>query len=95
MQALIINNSVVDVVEKAFDVHSSMLWVECDESVLVGHSYSDGIFTAEVPYSPTYSELREREYPTIEEVLHAILDNDMDALQAKRALVKAKYPKGI
>ena len=42
-----------------------------------------------------YARLRQEEYPTIEEVLHAILDNDMDALQAKRALVKAKYPKGI
>ena len=33
------------------------------------------------------------EYPTIEECVHAILDDELDALQAKRKLVKDKYPK--
>ena len=36
---------------------------------------------------------RKREYPSIEECVHAILDDQLDALQAKRAAVKAKYPK--
>lgn len=36
---------------------------------------------------------RQREYPTIQECIHAILDDELDALQAKRAAVKAKYPK--
>ena len=36
---------------------------------------------------------RLNEYPSIEECIHAILDNELDALQAKRTAVKAKYPK--
>ena len=41
----------------------------------------------------TYAEKRQSEYPSIEECVHAILDDDLDALQAKRAEVKARYPK--
>jgi hypothetical protein len=40
-----------------------------------------------------YKETRRAEYPTIEECVHAILDNDLDALQAKRKLVKEKHLK--
>jgi len=41
-----------------------------------------------------YSRKREIEYPSIQECVHAILDDTLDALQAKRASVKLKYPKG-
>ena len=44
-----------------------------------------------------YARNRQTEYPTIEECVHAILDNDnneLDTLQAKRAEIKLKYPKG-
>ncbi len=41
-----------------------------------------------------YSRKREAEYPSIQECVHAILDDDLDALQAKRAEIKTKYPKG-
>ena len=34
-----------------------------------------------------------QEYPSIEECIHAILDDDLEALQAKRTAVKEKYPK--
>jgi len=40
-----------------------------------------------------YARKREPEYPSIEECVHAILDDDLDALQVKRAEVKARYPK--
>lgn len=43
--------------------------------------------------SQAYARLRKAEYPSIEECIHAILDDDLDALQAKRADVKARYPK--
>ena len=36
---------------------------------------------------------RKTEYPTIEECVHAILDDDLTALQVKRQAVKDKYPK--
>ena len=38
--------------------------------------------------------IRKAEYPSIEECVHAILDDQLDALQAKRTAIKAKYPKG-
>ena len=40
-----------------------------------------------------YARLRKEEYPSIEDCIHAILDNELDALQVKRQLIKAKYPK--
>ena len=39
-----------------------------------------------------YARKRLDEYPTIEECVHAILDDELDALQAKSKLVKDKYP---
>ena len=36
---------------------------------------------------------RKKEYPTIEECVHAILDDTITDLQAKRTAVKNKYPK--
>ena len=41
-----------------------------------------------------YARKREVEYPSVQEGVHAILDDTLDALQAKRASVKLKYPKG-
>ena len=40
-----------------------------------------------------YKDDRLKEYPTIQECIHAILDNDLEVLQAKRAEIKLKYPK--
>ena len=41
-----------------------------------------------------YARKREAEYPSLQECIHAILDDQLDALQAKRASIKTKYPKG-
>ena len=43
--------------------------------------------------STQYQRDRLEEYPSIEECVHAILDNELDALQIKRQAVKQKYPK--
>ena len=40
-----------------------------------------------------YSRKRQAEYPSIQECIHAILDDDLTALQKKRQAVKTKYPK--
>ena len=40
-----------------------------------------------------YARKREAEYPSIQECVHAILDDDLTALQEKRQAVKTKYPK--
>ena len=41
-----------------------------------------------------YQRKRKAEYPTIEECVHAILDDDLENLQILRQAVKDKYPKG-
>jgi len=46
-------------------------------------------------YDNDHARKRKEEYPSIEECVHAILDDDLVALQEKRAAVKAKYPKAI
>ena len=43
--------------------------------------------------SQEYARNRKAEYPSIEECVHAILDDDLEALQEKRAEIKARYPK--
>ena len=43
--------------------------------------------------SQAYARSRKTEYPTIQECVHAILDDDLDALQVLRQAVKDKYPK--
>jgi len=40
-----------------------------------------------------YARKRQEEYPSIQECVHAILDDDLTALQEKRQAVKAKFPK--
>ena len=40
-----------------------------------------------------YARKRMAEYPTIQEAVHAILDDDLENLQIKRQAVKEKYPK--
>lgn len=46
MKALILNNTVVDIQETEFEVHESMTWVDCDETVSLGYSYVDGAFSS-------------------------------------------------
>jgi hypothetical protein len=40
-----------------------------------------------------YARLREADYPSLQDCLHAILDDDLEALQVKRQEVKNRYPK--
>mgnify|MGYP005634312231 CR=1 FL=1 len=40
-----------------------------------------------------YIGKRLTEYPTLQECVHAMLDGNLEELQAKRQAVKAKYPK--
>jgi len=48
---------------------------------------------AEYEEKEAYKNKRLAEYPSIQEAVHAILDDDLEALQAKRTAVKEKYPK--
>ena len=55
---------------------------------------ADANTAEEIANAPApYIAKRREEYPTIEECVHAILDDELDALQIKRNAVKDKYPK--
>ena len=71
----------------AFDVDGNS--VVLDESLV---SAEETRLQAEYD-SLAYARSRKTEYPTIEECVHAILDDDLAALQVKRQAVKDKYPK--
>jgi len=64
--------------------HSLPTEQECTDGVAALQTDWDG---------KTYARSREEEYPTIQECVHAILDDDLDALQVLRQAVKDKYPK--
>ena len=49
MKALILDDKVVDVQETTFEVHESMQWVDCDETVKVGFSFDGTNFTSNEP----------------------------------------------
>ena len=42
-----------------------------------------------------YYRKRRPEYPSMEECVHALLDDNLEALQVKRKAVKDKYPKPV
>ena len=46
MKALILNGEVVDTASTEFEVHSSMTWVDCADTVKVGDSYDGSKFTS-------------------------------------------------
>ena len=63
--------------------------VVLDESLITAEETRlQGVYDAQA-----YARSRKTEYPTIEECVHAILDDDLTALQVKRQAVKDKYPK--
>ena len=96
MKALILNNKVVDVAAKEFEVHSSMTWMDCTDDCIVGWTLIDGVLTAP-PARPalTYSELRRNKYVLLnqDEMRYDDLKNStttwVDAIDA----IKAEFPK--
>ena len=52
MKALILDGIVVDVQKEEFEVHSSMSWVDCDDTVIVGWTYDGKDFkTNEIKFT--------------------------------------------
>jgi hypothetical protein len=49
MKALILENKVLDIQETEFEVHSSMIWVDCDNTVKIGYNYDGSTFTSNEP----------------------------------------------
>ena len=58
MKALIFENKVVDVKATEFEVHSSMTWVDCDDTVKVGFDYDGSTFTSNKPTAEEIAEYK-------------------------------------
>jgi hypothetical protein len=70
------------------------LVIHSDDAKPTEQECTDGVASLQAEYdSQAYVRSRKAEYPTIEECVHAILDDDLTALQVLRQAVKDKYPK--
>jgi hypothetical protein len=99
MKALILNNNVVDVVEKEFEVHESLIWMDCPVDCTTDWIVKDDVVSSPPEPAPlSYKVLRR--YPEVGNQLdmlyHAIeagsLDTNSEFFTTLKA-VKAKYPK--
>jgi len=79
---------------KFTNVHDVITWYSDDITQPSDSDVDSEIIRLQAEYdAQEYARNREAEYPSIEECVHAILDDQLDALQVKRQAVKAKYPK--
>ena len=70
-------------------------WNDPDNKQPTETEINDKIVELKAEYDAlAWQRSREAEYPSVQECVHAILDDTLDALQAKRAEIKTKYPKG-
>jgi hypothetical protein len=71
-----------------------VIWMDHDTPPVTWAEVVSAGDTLDAEYdAQEYARKREVEYPSIQECIHAILDDDLTALQEKRQAVKTKYPK--
>ena len=76
------------------ETYESLNWLDKIQTKPTKKEFDEALEAEKLAYSNNeYARNREAEYPSLQECVHAILDDDLTALQAKRAEVKAKYPK--
>jgi hypothetical protein len=97
MKALIQNNTVIQLAEVSFEVHSDLQWVDANDDCQVGYAYNDGVFLNlnSPPIVRTYAEKRAKEYPSIGDQLDSLFHAGVfsEEMAAKIQEVKDKYPK--
>ncbi|MBO54063.1 MAG: hypothetical protein CL886_00210 [Dehalococcoidia bacterium] len=72
------------------DTFESLKWLDEEQTKPTKAEYDEGVKAYD---AQAYARKREAEYPSIQECVHAILDDDLTALQEKRQAIKTKYPK--
>ena len=72
MKALIQNNKVIDVQKSEFEVHSSLSWVDCGDSVEIGYSYDGSKFTSGIV--PQTSEQKLQDLRRSRDTMLAVTD---------------------
>ena len=74
----------------------SLVWHDGNPTNITDEQIATKLAELQADYdAKEYQRKREKEYPTIQELVVALYDtDDKAAIDAKRAAVKAKYPKG-
>jgi hypothetical protein len=73
---------------------NQITWLDGNPTNITNKQITDKQIELQTEYdTQDYARKRKAEYPSIEECVHAILDDTLTELQTKRAEVKAKYPK--
>ena len=99
MKALILNNKVVDTSAVEFEVHKSLVWMECSDECAIGQwELVGGILQAipETEDTRTYSDFRRAAYPSLtDQADMAYWDrkNGTTTLDDAITAVKSAYPK--
>ena len=96
MYALVFDGQVVQLSETTFDVHSSMQWIACDDSVTTEHTYDGSSFVEPTAGTPSYDAQRMAAYPSIQEQLDMQYWDSVNGTTTWAdaiAAVKAQYPK--
>tara|TARA_B100000745_G_scaffold298908_1_gene248514 strand:- start:1157 stop:1477 length:321 start_codon:yes stop_codon:yes gene_type:complete len=83
-------------VDDAGGPNETVLWMDEEQSEPSRESVNAKLAELQATYdAQAYARKREAEYPSIQELVVALYDtDDKSAIEAKRAAVKAKYPKG-
>ena len=97
-KALILDNIIVDVVDKEFEVEKSFTWIDCaDECKAHEWILENGIPVAPPPPAEiTYDEKRRTSYPSVGDQLDMMMKdmkNGTTTHQTACEAVKAKFPK--
>ena len=73
--------------EGGYDKNGNLVAID-EAKVQVEQERLQAVYNAQA-----YARSRHTEYPSLQDCIHAILDNELEALQVKRQAVKTKYPK--
>ena len=73
--------------------YDSIVWTDSKKTVSKKDLESKVVELQKAEDATQYQRDRLQEYPSLQECIHAILDDDLEALQARRTAVKTKYPK--
>lgn len=71
MYALVYQGIVIQLASETFEVHPNYQWIPCDDTVEVGYSYTNGIFSAPTVIPPTQEEV----LASYQLAIQAALDN--------------------
>ncbi len=95
-KGLIFNNTLMDVVEVAFEVHSSMKWIDVPDDCTSEWTYANGTVSYVEPEDTrTYADLRKHEYSKLNQ-FEMQFNDDRDGTTTwvdKINEIKERYPK--